>query len=75
MKPQTTETGSRPGPELSVLLPAYNDEAWATFVRRLSYVCVDATAAADYPGLKAQMQPGDVFVIETPGGGGYGTLE
>jgi 5-oxoprolinase (ATP-hydrolysing) len=21
---------------------------------------------------KAEMQPGDVFVIETPGGGGYG---
>lgn len=24
---------------------------------------------------KAAMQPGDVFVIETPGGGGYGTLK
>ena len=24
---------------------------------------------------KAAMQPGDVFVIETPGGGGYGTVE
>jgi len=24
---------------------------------------------------KAQMQPGDVFVIETPGGGGYGMPE
>ena len=23
---------------------------------------------------KAEMQPGDVFVIETPGGGGYGTV-
>ena len=46
---------------------AYNDEAWATFVRRLSYVCVDATAAADYPGLKAQMQPGSdrVYYLAT----------
>ncbi len=24
---------------------------------------------------EVQMQPGDVFVIETPGGGGYGTPE
>ena len=46
---------------------AYNDETWATFVRRLSYVCVDATAAADYPGLKAQMQPGSdrVYYLAT----------
>ena len=46
---------------------AYNDEAWANFVRRLSYVCVDATAAADYPGLKAQMQPGSdrVYYLAT----------
>jgi len=37
---------------------AYRDEVWATFVRRLSYICVDATHPADYPGLKAEMQPG-----------------
>lgn len=37
---------------------AYRDEVWASFVRRLSYVSVDATEAADYAGLKAEMQPG-----------------
>ncbi|MFM6985669.1 MAG: glucose-6-phosphate dehydrogenase [Hydrogenophaga sp.] len=46
---------------------AYDDQAWARFVRRLSYACVDATAAADYENLKAQMQPGSdrVYYLAT----------
>jgi glucose-6-phosphate 1-dehydrogenase len=46
---------------------AYTDEAWATFVRRLTYVCVDATDAASYLGLKAEMQPGSdrVYYLAT----------
>ncbi|MGS5086526.1 glucose-6-phosphate dehydrogenase [Hydrogenophaga sp. A37] len=35
---------------------AYNDLAWGDFIRRLNYVCVDATDATDYPGLGAQLQ-------------------
>ena len=33
-----------------------------------SVVPLDACASVD-------MQPGDIFVIETPGGGGYGAVE
>ncbi len=46
---------------------AYSDEAWASFVQRLNYVCVDATRAEDYAGLKAQMQPGSdrVYYLAT----------
>ncbi len=46
---------------------AYKDEVWATFVRRLSYVCVDATDAAAFQELKAQMQPGSdrVYYLAT----------
>lgn len=46
---------------------AYTDEAWATFVRRLTYVCIDATDPASFQGLKAQMQPGSdrVYYLAT----------
>ena len=46
---------------------AYTDEAWATFVRRLTYVCVDATDPASFQGLKAEMQPGSdrVYYLAT----------
>ena len=37
---------------------AYRDDVWTSFVRRLSYVSVDATNPADYASLKAEMQPG-----------------
>ncbi len=36
---------------------AYTDEAWASFVRRLTFVSIDATAPASFQGLKAEMQP------------------
>ena len=46
---------------------AYTDEAWATFVRRLTYSCVDATDAASFLDLKAEMQPGSdrVYYLAT----------
>ncbi len=46
---------------------AYTDEAWASFVRRLSYVCIDATEPASFLGLKAEMQPGSdrVYYLAT----------
>ena len=46
---------------------AYTDEAWATFVRRLTYGCVDATDPASFQGLKAEMQPGSdrVYYLAT----------
>jgi len=33
---------------------------------------VDGTVQELGPQDSAQLQPGDIFVIETPGGGGYG---
>jgi glucose-6-phosphate 1-dehydrogenase len=46
---------------------AYTDEAWATFVRRLTYTCIDATEPGSYQGLKAEMQPGSdrVYYLAT----------
>ena len=46
---------------------AYTDEAWASFVRRLCYVCIDATEPASFLGLKAEMQPGSdrVYYLAT----------
>ncbi|MBA4262643.1 MAG: glucose-6-phosphate dehydrogenase [Comamonadaceae bacterium] len=46
---------------------AYSDQAWASFVRRLSYACVDATDPADFHEIKAQMQPGSerVYYLAT----------
>ena len=46
---------------------AYTDEAWASFVRRLTYVCIDATEPASFLGLKAEMQPGSdrVYYLAT----------
>ncbi len=46
---------------------AYTDEAWASFVRRLTYVCIDATEPTSFQGLKAQMQPGSdrVYYLAT----------
>src|SRR3990167_1734393 len=46
---------------------AYTDEAWASFVRRLGYVCIDATEPASFLSLKAEMQPGSdrVYYLAT----------
>ncbi|MGI9218041.1 MAG: glucose-6-phosphate dehydrogenase, partial [Hydrogenophaga sp.] len=46
---------------------AYTDEAWSSFVRRLTYVCIDATDPASFLGLKAEMQPGSdrVYYLAT----------
>jgi glucose-6-phosphate 1-dehydrogenase len=46
---------------------AYNDTAWASFVARLNYVCVDATQAQDFQTLAAAMQPGSdrVYYLAT----------
>ncbi|PKO30803.1 MAG: glucose-6-phosphate dehydrogenase [Betaproteobacteria bacterium HGW-Betaproteobacteria-9] len=46
---------------------AYNDSAWGSFVRRLNYVCVDATDASDFPGLGAELQTGSdrVYYLAT----------
>jgi glucose-6-phosphate 1-dehydrogenase len=46
---------------------AYQDEVWTAFVRRLTYVRIDATAPGDYQDLKAEMQPGSdrVYYLAT----------
>ena len=46
---------------------AYTDEAWASFVRRLTFVSIDATETASFQGLKAEMQPGSdrVYYLAT----------
>ncbi len=36
---------------------AFSDVAWASFVERLNFVCVDATQAKDFTTLAAAMQP------------------
>jgi glucose-6-phosphate 1-dehydrogenase len=41
---------------------AFNDAAWASFIERLNYVCVDATQATDFARLAAAMQPDSVRV-------------
>lgn len=45
----------------------YRDDVWATFVRRLTYICVDATDPADFHELKARLQPGSdrVYYLAT----------
>ena len=46
---------------------AYDDLTWGAFVRRLHFVSVDATEAADYTELAAHMQPGSdrVYYLAT----------
>ncbi|MBU4519472.1 MAG: glucose-6-phosphate dehydrogenase, partial [Gammaproteobacteria bacterium] len=46
---------------------AYNDTDWGSFVRRLNYVCVDATDASDFPDLGAELQAGSdrVYYLAT----------
>ena len=44
-------------------------------VGRNSVERADGTVEALSWAAKAEMKPGDVFVIETPGGGGYGKVE
>ena len=53
MKPQTTETGSRPGPELSVLLPAYNEEA-----------CIAAVVREAAGVLRGLGRPFEILVVD-----------
>ena len=42
---------------------------------RNSVLRVDGTAEAVAGNAQVEVVPGDVFVIETPGGGGYGPVE
>ncbi|GLS13209.1 MULTISPECIES: glucose-6-phosphate dehydrogenase [Hydrogenophaga] len=46
---------------------AYNDQTWATFLRRLTYLCIDATEPGDFPELRAHLQPGSdrVYYLAT----------
>ena len=46
---------------------AYKDDVWASFVRRLTFVSIDATDASSFQNLKAEMQPGSdrVYYLAT----------
>ena len=57
------DQSSRPHIEVGALQSA----TWARFLERLDYVCMDATQASDYAGLKATSRPGAtrVFYLAT----------